>query len=126
MAAGRYNPLVMDHFLHPRQVGELQDANAVYTAENPACGDTLQLHLRIEGDRIADARFKALGCTAAIAASSFLADWLVGRPLTEARSLRNEALAHAMGGLPPGRLHCSVLAEDALAGCLADYARRSA
>ena len=123
---GRYNDLVMDHFLHPRRVGDLPQANAVHTAENPACGDTLQLHLRIEGDRVTDARFRALGCTAAIAASSFLAEWVVGRTLSEAKVLTDEALARAMGGLPPGRVHCSVLAEEALAGCLKDYALRRA
>ena len=123
--AGRYNPVVMDHFLHPRRVGDLDDANARATAENGACGDTLQLQLRIEGDRIVDSRFRALGCTASIAASSFLAEWLAGRSLDEARALTNEALAAAMGGLPPGRTHCSVLAEEALSGCLADHARRA-
>ena len=121
---GLYNDLVMDHFLHPRRVGELAEANAVHTAENPACGDTLQLQLRIEGGRISDARFRALGCTAAIATSSFLADWVVGKSMEEAQALTNEALAAAMGGLPRGRVHCSVLAEEALAGCLKDYASR--
>ncbi len=120
---GRYSPLVMDHFLHPRRVGELPDADARALAENEGCGDALQLHLRIEGDRIADARFKALGCTASIAASSFLAEWLVGKTLDEAKALTNEDLAKAMGGLPPGKTHCSVLAREALAGCLADYGR---
>ena len=122
--AGRYSPLVMDHFLHPRRVGELPDADARALAGNEGCGDTLQLHLRIEGDRIADARFKALGCTASIAASSFLTEWLVGKTLAEAKALTDEALAEAMGGLPPGRIHCSVLAREALAGCLGDYAKR--
>ena len=119
-----YSPLVLDHFLHPRRVGDLADANASATAGNEACGDTLQLQLKIENGRIADARFRALGCTAAIAASSFLTDWLPGRTLEEARSLTNEDLAKRMGGLPAGRVHCSVLAEEALAACLADFSRR--
>lgn len=123
---GLYSDVVMDHFLRPRRVGDLPGANAQSLAENPACGDTLQLRLRIEGGRIADARFRALGCTAAIAASSFLTEWLVGRSVAEARALTDEALAEAMGGLPPGRVHCSVLAEEALASCLADHARRGA
>ena len=106
----RYNPTVMDHFLHPRRVGDLPDANARGRAENGACGDTLELQLRIENGRVADARFRALGCTASIAASSFLAEWVVGKTLEEARTLTNEGLAAAMGGLPPGRIHCSVLA----------------
>lgn len=115
----RYSPVVMDHFLHPRRVGEIPDAHAVGRAENPACGDTLQLHLKLDGDRIVDARFKALGCTSSIAASSFLTEWLVGRRIPEARALTNEALAAAMGGLPPGKVHCSVLAREALTACLA-------
>ena len=116
--AGRYNDLVMDHFLHPRGVGDLADANAVATAENGGCGDTLQLQLRISEGKVADARFRALGCTASIAASSFLTEWLVGKTVAEAKALTNEKLAELMGGLPAGRTHCSVLAEEALAGCL--------
>ena len=122
--AGRYNDLVMDHFLHPRRVGDLSDANAVATAENGGCGDTLQLQLRIQDGKVVDARFRALGCTASIAASSFLAEWLVGKTVAEARALTNEDLAALMGGLPAGRTHCSVLAEEALAGCLKDHAGR--
>ena len=122
--AGRYNDLVMDHFLHPRRVGDLADANATATAENGGCGDTLQLQLKIEGGKVADARFRALGCTASIAASSFLTEWLVGKTVAEARALTNERLAELMGGLPAGRTHCSVLAEEALAGCLNDYLTR--
>ena len=124
--AARYSPLVMDHFLHPRRVGELPDADARALAENAGCGDALQLHLKITDDRITDARFKALGCTASIAASSFLAEWLVGKSLDEARALSNESLAEALGGLPAGKTHCSVLAREALDGCLADYRKRAA
>jgi len=122
--AGRYGPVVMDHFLNPRRVGELAGANACFRAENEACGDTLQLQLRIENGKITDARFRALGCTAAIAASSFLTEWLAGRPVEEAKSLTNDRLAEMLGGLPTGKTHCSVLAEEALAGCLADHQRR--
>ena len=116
--SGRYNDLVMDHFLHPRRVGDLSDANAMATAENGGCGDTLQLQLRISDGKIQDASFRALGCTASIAASSFLTEWLVGKTVAEAKALTNERLAELMGGLPAGRTHCSVLAEEALAGCL--------
>ena len=123
--SGRYGPTVMDHFLNPRRVGELPDANASFRAENEACGDTLQLQLRIENGRIAEARFRALGCTAAIAASSFLTEWLAGRGVEEARTLTNDRLAEMLGGLPAGKTHCSVLAEEALAGCLADHKRRT-
>ena len=123
--AGRYNDLVMDHFLHPRRVGDLADANAVATAENGGCGDTLQLQLRIADGKVADARFRALGCTASIAASSFLTEWLVGKTVAEAKALTNERLAELMGGLPAGRTHCSVLAEEALDGCLKDHAKRA-
>ena len=122
--AGRYGPVVMDHFLNPRRVGELADANARFRAENQACGDTLELQLKISNGRIEDARFRALGCTAAIAASSFLAEWLAGRPVAEAKLLTNDRLAEMLGGLPEGKTHCSVLAEEALAGCLADHQRR--
>ena len=110
----------MDHFLHPRRVGELPDASAKGRAENASCGDTLQLHLKIDGGRVSDARFRALGCTASIAASSFLAEWVVGKTVEEAQALTNEALAAAVGGLPPGKVHCSVLAREALAACLAE------
>ena len=114
----RYNALLMDHFLHPRGVGDLVNPTAEARAENQACGDQLQLQLRIAGGKVVDARFRAMGCTGAIAASSFLTEWLVGRTLEEAGAQTGETLAAAMGGLPAGKGHCAALAHEALATCL--------
>jgi nitrogen fixation NifU-like protein len=117
----RYSPLVLDHVKHPRNVGELDDANARARVRASADGDMLQLHLRIENDHVVEARFKVYGCGAAIAAGSILTELVRGKPLTEARRITNEQLSQIMGGLPPEKIHCSVLAEQAIREALADF-----
>ena len=120
-----YSETVLDHFERPRNNGELEDANAVGYMTNPVCGDTLLLMLRVERDRIEDARWQSDGCVASIAASSLLSELVRGRSLEEASALTREAVVEALGGLPASKLHASVLAADALQHALADYRRKA-
>jgi nitrogen fixation NifU-like protein len=121
-----YSELLLDHFEHPRNVGESSRIDGTGRAVNPACGDELVLTLRVEADRIAEARFRATGCAASIASSSMTTVLLEGRSLDEARRLTNLEVASALGGLPPAKMHCSVLAEEAVAAALADLQARTA
>jgi nitrogen fixation NifU-like protein len=121
----QYSPIVLDHFQHPRNLGELDPADAVAEVENPACGDRTRLSLRIEDGRITAARFRTEGCPAAIAASSITTELITGKTLEEAARLRDADVAEALGGLPRNKLHCSVLAEDVIQAAIADYRRRS-
>ena len=116
-----YNDTVLNHYQNPRNVGELEAADAVGIVENSACGDVLQLYLQIDAGRIARATFKTFGCAAAIAASSMLTEMIKGVTLKELQQVRKEDVAEALGGLPPMKLHCSVLAEDAIRAALEDY-----
>ena len=109
---------VLDHFEHPRNVGELTDASAIAQVENPACGDVLKLWLRVEGDRIVDVRFRAKGCVPAIACGSALTEMIAGRTINEARGVRRIELVLKLGGLPRASLHTSHLAIDTLAATL--------
>ena len=120
-----YSDLVMDHFANPRNMGELEDPSGVGDVGNPTCGDMMRLYLKIENDVIIDARFKTFGCGAAIASSSILTEMLKGKKIEDALKISNEAVAEALGGLPPTKIHCSVLAEDALKAALADFKKRS-
>jgi nitrogen fixation protein NifU and related proteins len=124
MAKGPYSDKVMDHFMNPRNMGEIEDADGVGEVGNPACGDVMKLFLKIEGDRIVDAKFKTFGCGAAIASSSMTTELIKGKTIDEALKLSNEAVAEALGGLPPAKEHCSVLAEDALRKALEDYKKK--
>lgn len=119
-----YSETVMDHFERPRNNGVLDDANAVGYMTNPVCGDTLLLMLRVERERIDDARWQSDGCAASIAASSLLSELVRGRSLAEAASITREAIVEALGGLPASKLHASVLTADALHRALEDYRRR--
>ena len=121
-----YSDAVRDHFENPRNAGEVPDADAVGYETNPVCGDTMRLTLRINGGRIVEARFQASGCPAAIAASSVCTEMIRGLSLTEAESVTKEQYASALGGLPPGKMHCSVLVTDAVSAAAADFRRRSA
>ncbi len=123
-APALYNPTVLDHFLNPRNVGEVPQAEALGQAGEPNCGDTMRLSLRIQDGRIVDARFRTLGCGAAIASSSMATELLKGRTVEEARHFSNEEVVAALGGLPPAKRQCSVLAGQALRAALADYDRR--
>jgi nitrogen fixation protein NifU and related proteins len=119
-----YNPIVLDHFLNPRNVGEVPQAEALGEAGEPSCGDTMRLSLRIKDGRIVNARFRTLGCGAAIASSSMTTELLKGRTVEEARHFSNEEVVAALGGLPPAKVQCSVLAGQALRAALQDYDRR--
>ena len=124
MAKGPYSDKVMDHFMNPRNMGEIEEADGVGEVGNPACGDVMKLYLKIEGDIIVDAKFKTFGCGAAIASSSMTTELIKGKTIDEALRISNEAVAEALGGLPPAKQHCSVLAEDALKEALEDYKKR--
>lgn len=119
-----YSAAVLDHFQHPRNLGDLDDPDAVAEVENPACGDRTRLAIRLSDGRIADARFRTEGCPAAIAASSMTTELIVGKTLDEAATLRDVDVANALGGLPRNKLHCSVLAEDVIRAVVDDYRRR--
>ena len=112
---------VMDHFQNPRNVGSIEDASAVGEAGNPADGDTIRLYLRIEENTIVDAKVKIFGCPTAIAAASVLTELVMGKSLDEALAVRNEDVSAALGGLPEGKLHCSVLAEAVLEEAISQY-----
>lgn len=119
-----YSSLVMDHFANPRNMGEIENPSAVGDVGNPMCGDMMRLYLQIENGVIVDAKFKTFGCGAAIASSSILTEMLIGKKVEEAMRISNEAVAAALGGLPPVKIHCSVMAEEALKAAMADYESR--
>jgi nitrogen fixation NifU-like protein len=119
-----YSPTVMEHFTHPRNVGELPDANAVGEVGNPKCGDIMKMYLKIEDDVITDVSFQTFGCGAAIATSSIATEMIRGKRVEDALKLTNRAVGEALEGLPPVKLHCSVLAEQAVKSAVSDYYRR--
>ena len=119
-----YSEKVMDHFMHPRNTGELADASGIGTVGNPICGDVMKMYLKIENDIIIDIKFKTFGCGAAIATSSMVTEMVKGKSITEALTITNKAVAQALGGLPAVKLHCSVLAEEALRSALKDYYKK--
>ncbi len=119
-----YSEKVMEHFLHPRNVGEIPDASGIGNVGNPICGDVMRLYIKVEGDRIVDAKFKTLGCGAAISTSSMVTELVKGKTIEEALKISNRAVAEALGGLPAIKMHCSVLAEEALKGAIKDYYKR--
>jgi len=124
MTQGAYNDIVMDHFTNPRNMGEIENPSGVAEVGNPVCGDVMRLYLKIEGDYIVDAKFKTFGCSAAIASSSMTTELIIGKSIGEALRISNEAVTQALGGLPPAKQHCSVLAEEALHAALDDYRKR--
>lgn len=124
MAAGPYSAKVMDHFMNPRNVGEIEEASGVGEVGNPACGDMMRLYLKVEDGKIVDAKFRTFGCGAAIASSSMLTEMIKGRTLDEARAITNRHVADALDGLPAVKIHCSVMAEEAVKSALDDYARK--
>jgi nitrogen fixation NifU-like protein len=109
-----YTEKLLDYFQNPRCVGEIADASAVAQVSNPVCGDVMKLWLKIDGGRIIDAKFKAQGCSAAIATSSYATEMVIGMNLDQARAITKEQIAEALGGLPQSKMHCSVLASDAI------------
>jgi nitrogen fixation NifU-like protein len=124
MTAGPYSAKVMDHFMNPRNVGEIEGADGVGEVGNPACGDMMRLYLKIEDNRVVDAKFRTFGCGAAIASSSMLTEMIKGKTVEEAREISNQAVADALDGLPAVKIHCSVMAEQAVKTALDDYAKK--
>ena len=116
-----YSEKVMDHFMNPRNVGEIPDADGVGMEGNPTCGDAMQLFIKVENDRIVDAKFRTFGCGAAIAVSSMITEMVKGKTLDEAMSMSKEAVANELGGLPPQKMHWSNLGADALKKAIEDY-----
>ncbi len=119
-----YSEKVMDHFANPRNVGEMADANAVGEVGNLKCGDIMKIYLKIEDERIVDVSFQTFGCGAAVATSSMATELIKGKTVQEALALTNTAVVEALDGLPPVKVHCSVLAEEAVKSALADYYKR--
>jgi nitrogen fixation NifU-like protein len=126
MTTEAYSDIVLDHFANPRNAGVLEDADGVGVRTNPVCGDTMRLMIRVQDGRIAAARWQTVGCPAAIATSSIATEMITGRRLDEVVTLTKEQIAEAAGGLPPSKLHCSVLAADALRAAVADYRSKTA
>ena len=120
-----YNSTVMDHFMNPRNMGDLKGADGVGEVGAAACGDIMKISLKIKGGRIEDARFKTFGCGSAIASSSMATELIKGRTIEEAMNFSNQEVVDALGGLPPVKIHCSVLAEEALKAALEDYVKRN-
>ncbi len=116
-----YSEKVMDHFRNPRNVGVLEDANGVGTVGNAKCGDIMKMYLKIEDDIVKDVKFETFGCGSAIASSSMATELIKGKPVEEARQLTNKAVAEALDGLPDYKMHCSVLAQEAIEAALKDY-----
>lgn len=119
-----YSEKVMDHFANPRNVGEIADADGVGEVGNPKCGDIMRMYIKIDGDVIADVKFKTFGCGAAIATSSMATELIKGKKIEDALKLTNKAVMEALDGLPAVKIHCSVLAEQAIKAALSDYYRR--
>ena len=120
-----YSEKVMDHLMHPRNVGVLADANGIGEVGNAKCGDIMKIYLKIENDIIEDVRFETFGCGSAIASSSMATEMIKGKSIHEAMSLTNKAVTEALDGLPAHKIHCSVLAEEAIKNALRDYYDRN-
>lgn len=120
-----YSEKVMDHFRNPRNVGVIEDADGVGEVGNPVCGDIMKIYLKIKDDAIADVKFETFGCGSAIASSSMATELIKGKPLSDALALTNQAVAQALDGLPAHKLHCSVLAEEAIKKAIRDYYDRN-
>lgn len=116
-----YSEKVMDHFKNPRNVGALEDADGVGEVGNAKCGDIMKIYLKIEDEIITDVKFETFGCGSAIASSSMATEMIKGKPISEALTLSNKAVAEALDGLPPVKMHCSVLAEEAVKVAVRDY-----
>lgn len=119
-----YSEKVMDHFMNPRNVGEIEDADGIGEVGNAKCGDIMKMYLKIEDDIIKDVKFKTFGCGSAIATSSIATEMIKGKHIEEAAKLTNKAVVEALEGLPKIKIHCSVLAEQAIKAALTDYYRR--
>ena len=119
-----YSEKVMEHFRNPRNVGQIEDADGIGEVGNAKCGDIMKMYLKIEGDVVVDVKFETFGCGSAIASSSMATELIKGKPVAEAMTLTNKAVAEALDGLPAHKLHCSVLAEEAIQAALEDYYKK--
>ena len=119
-----YSEKVMDHFLHPRNIGDMENPDGVGEVGNPKCGDIMKIFLRIRDNRVEDAKFMTFGCGAAIASSSMATELVKGKTLEEAWEITNKSVAEALEGLPPIKMHCSVLAEEAIHNAINDYRQK--
>ncbi|MBR4744613.1 MAG: Fe-S cluster assembly scaffold protein NifU [Oscillospiraceae bacterium] len=120
-----YSEKVMDHFRNPRNVGVLEDANGIGEVGNAKCGDIMKMYLKIEDGIVEDVKFETFGCGSAIASSSMATELIKGKPVSEVKQLTNQAVAEALDGLPAYKMHCSVLAEEAIQSALEDYQKRT-
>lgn len=120
-----YSEKVMDHFKHPRNVGVIENADGVGEVGNAKCGDIMKIYLKIENDTIQDVKFETFGCGSAIASSSMATELIKGKPLKDALKLTNQAVAEALDGLPAYKMHCSVLAEEAIKAAILDYYKKN-
>ena len=116
-----YSDKVMDHFQHPRNVGKIDDADGIGEVGNAKCGDIMRMYIKVKDDVITDCKFNTFGCGSAIATSSMATELIKGKPISEALELSNKAVVEALDGLPPQKIHCSVLAEEAVRAAVKDY-----
>ncbi len=124
MAPQQYSQKVMEHFMHPRNVGEIENPDGVGHVGNPICGDIMELYIKVKDNIIVDAKFKTFGCGAAIATSSMVTELVKGKTIEQALEISNKTVAEALDGLPPVKIHCSMLAEEALKLAREDYRKR--
>ena len=122
--SGSYSPAVLDHFHHPRNMGEMENPDGVGEAQNPVCGDTMRLFIKAQENRIVEATFLTFGCSAAIASSSITTEMIKGKTLEEVLTISKQMVVDALGGLPPSKVHCSVLAEEAIKAAVSDYRKK--
>lgn len=120
-----YNDTVMEHFMNPRNVGELENPDGTGVYGSPVCGDMMQIQIKVEDDVITDARFKTFGCGSAIASSSMATSMIIGKPVEEALAISNKQIIDELGGLPAVKVHCSVLADHAIKSAIYDYAQKN-
>jgi nitrogen fixation NifU-like protein len=120
-----YSEKVMEHFRNPRNVGDMENPDGIGHVGNPVCGDIMELYIKVKDNTITDAKFKTFGCGAAIATSSMVTELVKGKSLEDALQISNRAVAEALGGLPPVKMHCSVLAEEALQSAIDDYLKKT-
>lgn len=120
-----YSEKVMEHFRNPKNMGEMENPDGIGKVGNPVCGDVMELYIKVKDDIIIDARFQTFGCGAAIATSSMVTEMVKGKTIDEALQISNKAVAEALDGLPPVKIHCSVLAEEALKSAIEDYRKKT-
>lgn len=120
-----YNDIVMDHFLNPKNVGELENPDGTGVYGSPVCGDMMQIQIKVEDEKITDAKFKTFGCGSAIASSSMATSMIIGKTIEEALEVTNKQIIDNLGGLPPVKVHCSVLADKAIKNAIYDYAQKN-